>query len=261
MSLFTAQPYFDIVIPLGPNETANIKKQLEYTRKNVIGYRNIYIVTCNTDIELEGCIMVDENVFPFKDYIRDYFMSHYGKTNRNGWYFQQLIKLYASHYIEGILDNYLVVDADVFFLKPISFVVDGKPAFAISTEHHIPYFKHMERLHPELSRITKHSGIVHHMLFTRKYIDELITMVEKHHSLPFWQAFIECVKEHLNHNAYFAESGASEYEIYFNFMAKYHMGDMVIRIIKWGNTHRNAADELEKYSHYDYVSVCSWIWG
>ena len=40
---------FDIVIPLGPKEKNNIFRQIEYIQKNVIGYRNIYIVTNNYD--------------------------------------------------------------------------------------------------------------------------------------------------------------------------------------------------------------------
>ena len=84
---------FDIVIPLGPNEISRIQEQIQYTKQHVIGYRNIYIVTCNTSIQLADCIIVDENIFPFKEFIANYFAQHNGKNNRNGWYFQQLIKL------------------------------------------------------------------------------------------------------------------------------------------------------------------------
>ena len=30
--------------------------------------------------------------------------------DRSGWYFQQLVKLYAWKYIDNILDKYLVID-------------------------------------------------------------------------------------------------------------------------------------------------------
>ena len=36
---------FDIVIPVGPYDKLCIYKQIEYTKKNVIGYRNIYIIS------------------------------------------------------------------------------------------------------------------------------------------------------------------------------------------------------------------------
>lgn len=34
---------FDIIIPLGPKELMNFSQQIEYTKKNIIGFRNIYI--------------------------------------------------------------------------------------------------------------------------------------------------------------------------------------------------------------------------
>ena len=41
---------FDIIIPLGPNELPNIHKHLLYTRQNVIGFRNIYIICCDPSV-------------------------------------------------------------------------------------------------------------------------------------------------------------------------------------------------------------------
>ena len=35
---------FDIVIPVGPNDENVINQQIEYTKKNIIGYRNIYLI-------------------------------------------------------------------------------------------------------------------------------------------------------------------------------------------------------------------------
>ena len=40
--------------------------------------------------------MINEEIFPFKQFIKDYFAEYNGKSNRNGWYFQQLIKLYDA---------------------------------------------------------------------------------------------------------------------------------------------------------------------
>jgi flagellar biosynthesis/type III secretory pathway protein FliH len=56
---------FDIIIPLGPYDVDKINRQLEYNKKNVIGYRNIYIIPYDPDIQLEGCITIPETIFPF----------------------------------------------------------------------------------------------------------------------------------------------------------------------------------------------------
>jgi hypothetical protein len=52
--------------------------------------------------------------------IASFFYQHNKKQNRNGWYLQQLLKLYASFVIKDLLNDYLVIDADVYFLKPIN---------------------------------------------------------------------------------------------------------------------------------------------
>ena len=250
---------FDIVIPLGPNEVSRFNEQIQYTKKNVRGYRNIYIVTPNLDVKIDDCIVIDENIFPFKEFISNYFAKHNGKNNRNGWYFQQLIKFYAGRLIEGILDNYLIIDADVFFLKPTCFMQDDKPIFSTGDEHHIPYFTHMNLLHNSFSKVYDKSGICHHMLFSKKYTDELFCIVEEYHKKPFWQAFITSVSEHKNHTAYTVESGASEYELYLNYMVKNHKDNIIIRDLQWRNISANNFKNNQHDLNYDFVSVCHYL--
>jgi hypothetical protein len=250
---------FDIVIPLGPNERKNIFKQIEYTKKNVIGYRNIYIVTNTFDnINIDGCKIIDESIFPFKmSDVASYFAQYNGKNNRNGWYLQQLIKLYACFVIEDMLETYLVIDADVFFLKPTEFYKDSKFIFTTGDEEHIPYFVHMSKLHPSFKKVIKYSGISHHMLFNRKYLNEIFELVEKKNNKPFWCAFIESVEEHKKYSIDAAESGASEYELYFNYMVNNHKDIIEIRRLNWSN--KNIRYNLSNERNMDYVSLCSWM--
>ena len=250
---------FDIVIPLGPNERINIYNQIEYTKKNVIGYRNIYIITNNIDnLEIKDCIIVDENTFPFKiSDIAGYFFKHNGKTNRNGWYFQQLLKLYASFVIEDILDNYLVIDADVFFLRPLEFYKDSKYIFTTSNENHKPYFDHMKKLHPTFTKQTIESGISHHMIFTKQIVKEMFDKVEDNYKKPFWVIFIEAVDEHKKYSKDVIESGASEYELYFNYMIQYHNNKIIIRRLNWEN--KPYYYNINNNTNLDYISICSWL--
>ena len=55
---------FDIVIPVGPNDIDIINNQIIYTKKNVIGYRNIYLISCNDSLYIDGCITIKEDIFP-----------------------------------------------------------------------------------------------------------------------------------------------------------------------------------------------------
>jgi hypothetical protein len=144
---------FDIVIPIGPNDTNVIDKMIEHTKKNIIGYRHIYLVSYDPNIKFENCITIDENIFPFnKNVIANYL----GQNDRLGWYLQQLIKLYSGFIIKGILNNYLIIDSDTFFLKFTTFFKNKLPLYNFGTEFNIPYFDHMHKLHPSLYKQTNY---------------------------------------------------------------------------------------------------------
>jgi hypothetical protein len=53
---------FDIVICVGPNDTDIIASMIPYTKKNIIGYRNIYLVCVNPTINIAGTIVIDEKI-------------------------------------------------------------------------------------------------------------------------------------------------------------------------------------------------------
>lgn len=238
---------FDIIIPVGPHDMNKIQTQIQYTKKNIIGYRNIYIVSSNPELKVDGCIIISEEIYPFTK--KDVEMRH-GKSDRNGWYLQQLIKLYAGKVITEILPKYLVIDSDTFFLKPTSFVDinDGKCLYNYSDkENHLPYFEHMSRLHEKFIKIHIHSGICHHMMFEQKYITEIFDITEERNKKPFWISFLEMVNENYRHNNM---SGASEYELYFNYIHNYHSDKIKIRKLEWENLNNwNKITSL-----YDYVS-------
>lgn len=235
---------FDIVIPVGPNDSNIIETMLSYTKKNIIGYRNIYLISYDSTLNIEGCITINENVFPFN---KTYLSLYLGNNNRLGWYLQQLFKLYASFYIDGILDNYLVIDSDTIFLRPTSFFSSKLPLYNIGTEYHLPYFDHMKKLHPSLVKQINHSGICHHMMFQKMYLIELFNLIENYHNDKFYNIFLKSIdiKDILH-------SGASEYEIYFNYILTYHFKEITIRPLQWANVHT-----LNVIPNLDYIS-CHW---
>lgn len=232
---------FDIVIPVGPKDLAVLKEMVEYTKKNIIGYRNIYLVSNDISISIINCINIDENIFPFD---KQYISSIIGDNNRIGWYLQQLIKLYAGSVINNILSNYLVIDCDTSFLKPTFFFNNNLPLYNYGTEYHIPYFDQMFKLHPSLTKQTSYSGICHHMMFQQDILLSLFNLIEKYHNKAFYQAFLSTInfKDILF-------SGASEYEIYFNFLHIYHKEKFIVRELKWENS-----PYITTNSNLNYVS-------
>jgi hypothetical protein len=166
-----------------------------------------------------------------------------GNHDRIGWYLQQLLKLYALIIIPEILEKCLILDSDTFFLKPTIFINNNKCLYAYSEQYHTKYFEHMLKMDKELIKIYNKSGICHHMMFEKKYINELINKIEKNHNDTFYNVFLKMVTE-------FTGSGASEYEIYFNYMLKNYSNHIEIRELDWIDS--KSLDDI--HSHYDYIS-------
>ena len=232
---------FDIVIPIGEYDKDIIYKQIELTKKNIIGYGNIYLICNDPNILIEGCITINENIFPFSI---ESINKMYGELNRNNWYLQQLLKLYSLIIIPGIKDKCLIIDADTFFLKPTKFIRNNKCLYNFGNEYHMPYFEHMSRLDNDLIKVYNVSGICHHMMFEKTYINNLIDKIEKKHNDKFYNIFLKMVSESDR-----LGSGASEYEIYFNYVFKNYKDSVEMRELKWCNT-----NTLNINYDYDYIS-------
>ena len=244
----------DIVICVGPKDHGNIQRCVQLAKKNILNARQIYLIVSDIgkfNNKDKDVLILDENIFPFH---KNDFLTHHIPPERIGWYLQQLLKLYAGQIIPDILPDYLVLDADTFFLLPISFLTNDvqnahADAHAKADAHHanyhfsiidndpphLPYFVHMQKLHPTFRPSSPESGIAHHMIFHTPYVKEMMQMVETYHknmttTRPFWHIFLSCVdREHV------AKSGASEYELYFHFMQRQHASQFKRQKLKMKN--------------------------
>ena len=84
----------------------------------------------------------------FFHFLKKSICDKFGNESRSGWYLQQLMKLYAGFYVPNIMNKYLVIDCDTFFLKPTRFIEPetGKCLYNHGSEHHGYYFDHMKKL-------------------------------------------------------------------------------------------------------------------
>lgn len=226
-----SQDMYDVVYCVGPKDRDIVKLSIETTKKQVGCYRNIYILS-REPLGISGTIDISEEKFPFT--LKD--VNHFIQVpSRCGWYLQQLLKLYVWVVIPDLLSDYVVIDSDTLFLKPITFVkriLESDPSSkrwllnCTRQEYHIPYFDHMRRVHPEFVKQVQESGICHHMIFNREVVKEMMAKVETLHQKEFWKVFLSSVDEPNR-----ALSGASEYEMYFNYLIKYHAGKIAIRAL------------------------------
>lgn len=234
----------DVVIPLGPKDDDMIQRCIDSVHMFVTGVRYIYVVTDKSrKVDISGCVIIDEKDFPFK---RD-DVATFTSASHSGWYLQQLIKLYSPLLIKNILENVLILDADNVFYKKTKFIESGKFLFdKVIEPTHEPYYEHMARLHPSFLPWKKNtSGITHMMIFNKKIILEIIDKVEQYHKGIFWELFLENVTEKKS-------SGASEYELYFNYVMINKQDLVKIRPLQWNNYGQRAAREVGDWHYVTY---------
>jgi GR25 family glycosyltransferase involved in LPS biosynthesis len=230
---------FDIVIVAHSKDKETLKLLIESIKRFISHYRNIYLISKENFLAEEdmkvNIIHISENSYIFtKDGISDLLTSKLCVSHQIGWYYQQLLKLYAFKTILDLTEHFLIIDADTVFLDFYRvFNDDNIPYFTTGTENHKPYFEHIDKLIPGLNRMTKYSGIVHHMMFNKTILNDLFNYVENLHNKKFYQAFIDCID--------FSKGMclASEYEIYFNFVIKFHRDKYELREVKWANCSNN----------------------
>lgn len=240
---------FDLVLPVGVNEIPIINDVVSLVKENINGYNKIFLVTNDKNLSIDGCITIDENIFPFT---KQDMINILGTSPRIGWIYQQLLKLYSVNIIENCLEDILILDSDVFILKKLSFIENDLPVFTVGYENTRQYHTHSEKLHPSITRIHKdYSGISHHMMLNRDNIKELFNLIEDYHKKPFFNVFLESIDAKFLHG-----SSCSEYEIYFNFMCRYHPNEMKIRELKWANVPHLTNEVINQY---DYVSIPKWL--
>lgn len=87
------------------------------------------------------------------------------------------------------------------------------------------------------------------MIFETRFIKELFELVDK--QKPFWVAFLEKVEPWLRHGI---GSGASEYELYFNYVCKFHPDEIEVRELCWENVKKlDFTRDLNYISHHHFM--------
>ena len=251
----------DVVIPCTEKDLYTLALCIDGIRKNGAGLRRIIVISKNK--LTNKAEWYSEKGYPFSfqdvaealakgDLCLQEELSKGG--SRTGWYYQQLLKLYAPLVIPNLSPNVLILDADTIFLNPVTFLNDENGGmYNPGVEHHLPYFRHAELLIPGFYKLfPNYSGISHHMIFQRPVIEDLFNQVESNHSEPFWKAFCRLVDK-----KDIFESGASEYEIYFNYVfSRYNQ--VSIRKLNWLNIQKLKEIPVLKKQGLHYVSIHSY---
>jgi hypothetical protein len=216
-------PPFDAVIPFHPKDTDVLPYCIAGLRRYTKGLRNIYVVSKEQPDE-DDILWIPESLFPFTK--ADVAALVQSTNGREGWYFQQLLKLYAFEVITDILPHVLLFDSDCVVCKPISFFdAEGKILLDFSdTVKHAPYFTHARAVMGDLfcDVYPERSGIADHMMVHRPVMQSLLYKIDR--SGKAWRILLEAV-EPAERNF----SGMSEYEIYFNYALMWFAEEYALR--------------------------------
>ncbi len=247
-----ARESIDVIIPAAEKDLGTLDLCIKGIRQNCSQVKRVIVIS-NRKLT-DQAEWFNEKKFPFsiQEVARHLPVPKDSALTfkRTGWYFQQLLKLYACYVIPKVSSNVLCLDADTIFLNQVEFIdSSGTPLYNPGIEYHKPYFIHMQKLLPGLDRFyAEHSGISHHMLFQKEALNDLFKRVELQHSMEFWKAFCVCVDPEE-----VSGSGASEYETYFNFLS-YTSRKARIRKLKWDNIQSLTRLSQYKREKYHYVS-------
>jgi hypothetical protein len=230
MATSPARP-FDAVIPFHPKDADVLPYCVFGLRRYLPDLRNIYVVS-KDDPEEDDTIWIPESTFPFT--LADVADIIQSTNRREGWYFQQLLKLYAFRVIPGILEYALLFDADCVICRPISFFSPGGKVYLDwgPTQEHEPYFKHAKAVMGDLFNHVdpSKSGIGDHMMVESHIMEGLLQKIERRGQMEdAWRILLEAV-EPAQRNF----SGMSEYEIYFNYVLTWFWDEYIMRQLKHG---------------------------
>ena len=246
---------YDILIPASEKDFIKLRFVWESIINNLAGFDKIYCISkAKMPVNLR---LPSVNYFTDSDIINFDFKFTGVIKGHEGWYIQQYIKLFQ----QVTSDDYLEVDADVFFNKKVNIIENGKPCFLFGRDqHHIPYFNLMEKLF-DIERVCPHSFINETMFFKRSIIKHFLDSF-KVDARGFFEMIISEV------NRVNQMSGFSEYEFYGNYVTKYFKDYYNYKNLKTylgGKYGQWTENEVRQYvngfkgSDYDLISMHSWM--
>jgi len=246
---------YDVLIPLAEKDFNKFRFAYDSIVKNLSGFADIHCISpvpFPRHLKIHGVLYhLDKDVIDF-----DFRVFKDRIAVRTGWYRQQFIELFQN----VTSDDYLVSDSDNIYLKPIDVYRDGKPIFILGEDQkHPAYFALTEKLFG-FGREYPYSFINEIMLFKRPIIKELVASTELTN-----EGFFQLIAAELNRTQ--ENSGMAQYEIYGNYVTKYHKDLYEYEYLNFINMSKprewrddEITSAIKKYSRkYYMIKLHSWM--
>jgi len=262
---------FDILIMVGPDDREMVKRAVLAARANIIGHRRMIIIShenylTKSSVGVSGGEEVAAVEWISDEFIESALQSRYGykrDKSTSRWKHQQIIKLYSTLLIPNLLSQVLIMDGEVIWLHPTTFLdgyvmmttpssstgrVGGGPVSLYTHgqsfgDRYNPKYEHfLESILPRVAKkVPGETFIAHHILIQKDILTSLMLEIEKLHGHSFWETF-------LHYSKY--QGNPSEYELYSRFALEYFPERAKVRDLKYIDT----GDCLYRDQHLDYLS-------
>jgi Family of unknown function (DUF6492) len=249
----------DVVIPAHEKDFPVLKMAVRAALRHVEPIRRLHVVSAQRfDYPGDRVRWVPEPELPelptLPDVRERWAESNAATASRAPWVYQQLLKLGAGSYIGDLTPSYLVIDADVIFLRPVSFDPDaiGRFPFSKAFEHHLPYRDAYARLFGSAPG-SVFSLTAHHMLYDRALVGELQAELEQRHGVPWYWAYVDAVDK--------AEvASISEMDVYGWWVMDRHPGVAGERQLSWRDVRvpPGILGRAALSPDYDFVAAHAW---
>ena len=246
---------YDILIPTASKDFLKFRFLYDSIQKNLTGFDKIH---CISNIEVPEDLVISGVQYYLDDDILDFDFSKFTGIckERKRWYIQQFVKLFQ----QVTADDYLVVDADLYFNRKIDIYENGKPTFLFGLDQNNTSYFQFTREMLNFGRVHPYSFISEAMLFKRELINHMVAST----GLSL-QKFVKKAIQVLNkiNNA----SGMCEYETYGNYVTKHFKDQYNYKHIKTkrGSKHRIwEVYEIQEFidsvgPEFDTITYHSWI--
>ena len=239
----------DVVIPVAEKDIKTLDMCITGVKNNLWhNIQNIYIISkpfsellniCNN----QNCIFIDENEylgFDKSDLVNV-------REDRQGWLFQQLIKLKGN---PGQCRSYFVIDSDIILVKPQKFINDeGDPIFAVYPNHIMHDYNHTNFNLTGIENKRNVCFVDDKMMFNINIIYEIHQKLKEHTGLNWIDAIISKYDNNANY-------GFSEFELYaLLFGDRPHDEVKKYNVMLKYNSNYTYEQLRKRYCFYDCVSM------
>jgi hypothetical protein len=244
----------DAVVPAHPKDFDLLRLAVRSLLRHVVPLRRVVVVSSQPfSYRDDRVVSLAEPALPVFPSLGEVRKRRPELGDRAAWIYQQLLKLGAPEYVPDLSERFLAVDADVVFLRRVSFGPE-LPRFPYSraTELNRPYLEAYRRLTGE-EPIDGQSFVAHHMLFDRFILADLLAAISARHDLPWHWAYTDAADPE-------QASSVGEWDLYGQWALAHHPGESAHRQVFWKDT-RTVPGLLARATvglDFDFVAAHKW---